>query len=229
MKLKVMMITVLAAAGVVLLGMMSWGQGGFRFSTVGENEITLPRPNLKGQVSVEEAMAKRRSIRQFAEKELTLAQVGQLAWAAQGITEPKRGLRTAPSAVASYPLEIYMAKKDGLFRYIPQGHKLVQLSKADLRGALSEAARGQESLKTAPLDIVIVEVKSRVPTGFAGKGERFVNIEAGHVGENIHLQAVALGLGSVTVGAADDKQTAQALNLPEGETPLYMIPVGYPK
>jgi SagB-type dehydrogenase family enzyme len=228
MKLKVMTIAVLAVVWMVVLGLLGCGQGAAPVGAA-PTEIALPQPNLKGKMSVEEAMAKRRSIRQFADKELTPAQVGQLAWAAQGITEPKRGLRTAPSAVASYPLEIYMAKKDGLFRYLPQGHKLVQLSKADVRGALSAAAMGQESVKTAPLDIVIVEVKARVPTGFAGKGERFVNIEAGHVGENIHLQAVAMGLGSVTVGAADDALTAKALNLPEGEAPLYMIPVGYPK
>jgi SagB-type dehydrogenase family enzyme len=178
-------------------------------------------------MSVEEAMARRRSIRQFARRELTLEQVGQLAWAAQGITEPARGLRTAPSAGATYPMEIYLVKRDGVFHYLPKGHKLERVSAEDKRAALAQAALGQSSVQEAAVDVVIAAVYERTRQRYGDRAERYVHIEAGHIGQNLHLQAVALGLGSVSVGAFDDAAVSKTLGLPSEQAPLYIIPIGY--
>lgn len=187
--------------------------------------ISLPAPRTTGPVSVEQALAKRRSVRSYSDKQLTLEQIGQLAWAAQGITEPTRGLRTAPSAMAVYPLTIYLVKSDGVFRYIPQGHQLQQITAADKRAEIS----GQASVRQAPLDMVIVGNMEKMRARSGPNAERFVYLEAGHVAQNIHLQAVALGLASLSVGGFDPPAATKALNLPADETVLYVIPVGYPK
>jgi SagB-type dehydrogenase family enzyme len=180
-------------------------------------------------MSVEEALARRRSVRSFAARDLTEEQISQLAWAAQGVTEPRMGLRTAPSAGALYPLEIYLVKKDGVFHYIPEGHELAQISSADVRGRLAEAALGQSSVREAPLDIVIAAVYERTSSKYGSRAERYVHIEAGHAAQNLHLQAVALGLASVPVGAFDDNAVSKTLGLPPEERPLYIIPVGNPR
>lgn len=187
-------------------------------------EISLPTPSLTGKVSVEEALAKRRSIRSFTQQDLSLQQVGQLAWAAQGITG-ERGQRTAPSAKAVYPLQLYLVKSDGVFRYVPEGHKLVKLSGSDVRTELST----QSSVREAPLDFVIVADSTKARASFGERAERFTSIEAGHVAQNIHLQAVALGLGSVSVGGYKENDVTKALGLAAHETALYVIPVGYPR
>jgi len=187
-------------------------------------EVSLPAPSLTGKVSVEETLAKRRSVRSFTAQDLTLQQIGQLAWAAQGITG-SGGRRTAPSAMALYPLQLYLAQRDGVFRYLPEGHKLVKVSGRDVRAALST----QASVQGAPLDFVIVGDFAKARARFGERAERFVSLEAGHVAQNIHLQAVALGLGSVPVGGYKDEDVTQALGLAAQETPLYIIPVGHPK
>jgi len=214
---------------VLLVAIWAWcGRGGGQpTSTAGspaQNEIVLPAPSTVGKMSVEEALAKRRSVRRFSAGDLTIEQVGQLAWAAQGITDQARGLRTAPSAVASYPLELYLVKRDGVFRYIPRGHKLVRLAPEDRRAELS----GQATVRNAPLDIVITAALQRTKERFGVRAERFATLEAGHVAQNILLQAVALGLGSVPVGGFEDQTLANILKLAAGETPLYIIPVGRP-
>jgi SagB-type dehydrogenase family enzyme len=224
MKRSVVLLTVVLAAVICAWCRPGWAQPAASEGAPAASEIALPPPVTAGKVSVEEALAKRRSVRKFSDKELTIEQIGQLAWAAQGITEPTRGLRTAPSAAATYPLEIYLVKRDGVFRYIPRGHKLSRLAAEDRRAELC----GQASVKSAPLDIVITAVLQRTKDRFAARAERFATLEAGHVAQNIHLQAVALGLGSVSVGGYDDQVVANTLKLPAGETPLYIIPVGHP-
>ncbi len=191
-------------------------------------EVSLPAPATVGSMSVEEALAKRRSVRQFAAKDLTIEQIGQLAWAAQGITDPSRGLRTAPSAGATYPLELYVVKADGLFHYLPKGHKLERLSPEDLRPGLSGTALDQGSVRQAAVDFVITAVYARTRARYGDRAERYVHMEVGHAAENLHLQAVALGLASVPVGAFDDEAVARVLSLPADQAPLYIIPVGYP-
>jgi len=191
--------------------------------------IQLSKPKLDGEISVEKAISKRRSIRSYARRELTLEQISQLLWAAQGITDKFRGFRAAPSAGALYPLEVYMANKDGLFHYIPQGHKLEKISPEDIRKSLSQAALGQSWVAEAAIDIIICAVYEQATSRYGQRGIRYTDIEVGHAAENIHLQAVVLGLSSVPIGAFRDEAVSKILSLPEDERPLYIIPVGYKK
>ncbi|MDD5566192.1 MAG: SagB/ThcOx family dehydrogenase [Candidatus Omnitrophica bacterium] len=214
-------------AYLIILIMLFTGREGVAMAKT--KELQLPPPKSKGAVSLEEVIAKRRSHRSFNNQELSLAQISQLLWAAQGITERKGGhsLRNAPSAGALYPMEIYALTKDGLYHYLPQSHTLEVLSEGDLRGKLSGVSLGQASVSNAPLDIVICAVYERVTSKYRERGNRYVAIEAGHIAQNIHLQAVALGLVSVPVGAFSDEEVQKALNLPADCIPLYIIPVGY--
>lgn len=198
--------------------------------SVSEMEIlSLPAPSLKGNVSVEETILKRISVRSFSGTELTKEEISQLAWAGQGITESSAGHRASPSAGATYPLELYVMNKDGLYHYEPHGHKLKLMRLGDLRSSLSRAALGQAFIAQAPVDIVITAVYERTARRYRERATRYVHIEVGHVAENIHLQAVALGLGSVPVGAFIDDEVKRVLSLPKEEVPLYIIPVGHEK
>lgn len=195
-----------------------------------ENErIDLPPPETAGDLSVEAAIESRRSVREFTDEELTLPQLGQLAWAAQGITDERRGFRAVPSAGALYPLEIYLVVRDGVARYVPEPHALEVTVRADRRAALARAALDQEHVRNVPLVIVVTGVFARTAAKYGQRAERYVYMEAGHVGQNVQLQAEALGLGSVPVGAFDDAAVAECLQLPEDHAPLYLIPVGHPR
>ena len=212
---------------VILVGVVFTG---LEVRGVSVRKITpLPQPNLKGTLSVEEALARRRSIRSFGKEKLTTEEISQLLWAAQGITQERTGFRTAPSAGALYPLEVYLVTEDGLFHYIPRGHRLETLGSSDLRGELARAALGQSSVREAAADIVVTAIYSRITKKYGQRGVRYAHIEVGHLGQNIHLQAVALGLGSVSIGAFHDDQVRKVLSLPEEEVPLYIIPVGHPR
>ncbi|MEW6685199.1 MAG: SagB/ThcOx family dehydrogenase [Candidatus Edwardsbacteria bacterium] len=189
--------------------------------------ITLPKPVTKGTVSLEECLLKRRSKRAYRVQDLTLEQISQLCWATQGITETVGGFRTAPSAGATYPLELYLVKSDGLFHYLPEGHKLEKVKAGDFRKSLCSAALGQRFVAEAPVDFVITAIYERTTARYRQRGIRYVDIEVGHAAQNLHLQAVALGLGSVPVGAFDDDAVSEILSLPKEEKPLYIIPVGY--
>ncbi len=228
MKAKLMLIPILIPGALCLPGGLGCGQTTAGPTTASATEVSLPAPSTTGETSVEQALAERRSVRQFRAEDLTIEQIGQLLWAAQGITEPSRGFRTAPSAGALYPLELYLLTRDGVFHYLPKGHKLVQLSEQDRRAQLARAALGQSFVRTAPLDIVITAVYARTRAKYGDRAERYVILEAGHAAQNLHLQAVALGLGSVPVGAFTDAKVAELLNLPADETPLYIITIGHP-
>ena len=191
--------------------------------------VDLPEPRLKSEVSLEETLLKRRSVREFADEKLSLEEIGQLLWAAQGITEPERGLRTAPSAGATYPLEIYVVTPDGFYQYVPQGHTLETRSTEDLRATLSKAVGGQKSVAEAGADVVITAVFERTAKKYRGHATRYVHLEAGHVAQNILLQAVALGLSAVPVGGGDGKRIIEALSIPSDHTPVYLVPVGRKK
>ena len=225
MNARLLLLCIVLISGLALPGNVGCGQT----AAGGGKEVLLPAPKTTGGMALAEAIAKRRSVRAFADKDLTIEQISQLAWAAQGITEPSRGLRAAPSAGATYPLEVYLFTANGVFRYVPQGHKLVQLRDQDQRSDLAKAALGQSSVSAAPLDFVITTVTERTSGKYGERAERYVQLEAGHVAQNVHLQAVALGLGSVPVGAFRDAGVSDLLKLPAGETPLYIIPVGYPQ
>ncbi len=191
--------------------------------------LNLPAPSLKGKVSLEETILQRRSVRSYSGAELSIEEIGQLLWAGQGITESSGGLRAAPSAGATYPIEMYVMNKDGLYRYVPKGHKLDLIKRGDLRSSLSRAALGQSFVAQAPVDIIITAVYPRTTRRYGQRGVRYVHIEVGHVAENIHLQAVALGLGSVPVGAFSDDEVKRVLSLPEEEVPFYIIHIGHGK
>lgn len=191
-------------------------------------EIQLPQPAIKGKISLEEAIVKRRSWRSFRPEELSMTEMGQLFWAAQGVTE-KRGsysFRAAPSAGALYPIEIYALTKDRVYHYLPWKHAVEVLRENDLRNDLARAALGQSAVSQAPLDIVICAVYERTISKYGERGVRYVYMEAGHVAQNIQLMAVCLGLGSVPVGAFDDHKVKALLNLDKNTEPLYIIPVG---
>ncbi len=189
---------------------------------------SLPQPERRGRLSLEEAIAARRSVREFGRAQLTMRQVSQLLWAAQGITGP-RGQRTAPSAGALYPLELYVVLPSGLFHYDPAHHRLERRSGADLRPALEQAALGQPSVTGAPAVFVFAAVEERTRVKYHERTDRYVAMEAGHAAQNLLLEAVALGLGGVPMGAFDDAQVARVLGLPAGQGPLYLIPVGNPR
>ena len=177
-------------------------------------------------MSLERAMSSRRSHRDFSPEALSLEQIGQLTFAAQGQESGGR-YRTAPSAGATYPLELYVVTGDGLFHYLPADHALEKLADEDLRGKLASAAWKQEFVEAAPLTLVFAAEYSRTTHRYGQRGVRYVYIEAGHAAQNVHLQAEALGLGSVAVGAFDDASVADVLSLPEYLEPVYMVTVGY--
>jgi SagB-type dehydrogenase family enzyme len=194
----------------------------------GAARIALPRPTTAGRVSVEQALNARRSRREFAPKPLALAELGQLAWAAQGITDPEGGLRTAPSAGALYPLELFFLVPDGVLHYLPVEHAFVRESQRDEREALSRAALSQASILGAPCSVVIVSVTERTREKYGDRAARYVALEAGHVGQNLLLEATARGLAGVPIGAFDDPAVGRLLGLGRGEEPLYIIALGYP-
>ena len=191
-------------------------------------EIALPAPRLRGEMSLEETLAARRSVRQFTEEELTLEEISQLLWAAQGITVDWGG-RTAPSAGALYPLEVYVATAEGLYHYVPQRRKAIVESKADLHGELWRAGLSQNAIREAPAVFVITAVYARTAKKYGERAERYVKLEAGHAAQNLVLQAVALGLGGVPIGAFYDAQVQSVLSLPSDHEPLYLIPIGNPR
>jgi SagB-type dehydrogenase family enzyme len=189
--------------------------------------MTLTEPVTKGRVSLEETLKTRKSIRQFKDTPLTREEISQLLWAGQGITR-RWGGRTAPSAGALYPLELYIALPEGIFHYNPNDHSLILHVDQNVLAALSRAALGQGCVRDAPAVIVIVAVYEKLEMKYASRGERYAKIEVGHAAQNILLQAVSLGLGAVPVGAYSDEEVKKVLELPLRHEPLYLIPVGHP-
>lgn len=189
--------------------------------------VVLPDPARQGRKSLEETLACRRSLRTFADRPLTHAHLSQLLWATQGITD-RRGRRTAPSAGALYPLEVFVASAGGLFQYEPKSHRLVRRQASDPRAALKRAALGQEAITRAPAVFVIAAVRARTAGKYGPRATRYVHMEVGHAAQNLLLQATALDLGGVPIGAFDDQAVQQALSLPADHEPLLLVPVGSP-
>jgi nitroreductase len=174
--------------------------------------LELPEPCLDGDVSLEASIRERRSVREFSNRPLSLAEVGQLLWAAQGLTS-RDGGRAAPSAGALYPLELYLVA--GNIESLPAG--------------LARAALGQAWVRRAPAVLVIAAIYERSERKYGQRARRYTRIETGHAAQNVYLQAVALGLGTVIVGAFDDAEVQQVLDLPEDHAPLALMPVGHPR
>ncbi len=189
----------------------------------------LPEPMTSGTVSLETALQNRRSRRDFTSQELNPSEISQLLWAAQGITDP-RGFRTAPSAGALYPLELYTVTADGVFHYLPQEHALEVIKGGNLRAPLHDAALGQDPVMEAPFVMVITAVYERTQVKYGPElSPRYVHLEAGHAAQNVLLQAAALDLGAVPIGAFYDAEVQAILGLPEDHEPLYLIPIGHPE
>jgi SagB-type dehydrogenase family enzyme len=188
--------------------------------------IDLPPPRHDGPMSLEKTLKQRQSVRSFTDEPLTMEELSQLLWAAQGITrEPDR--RTAPSAGAKYPIELYVVTREQLLHYVPEGHRLEVLRREDLRPTVGRAST-QDFVTTCPALFVITAVHERVQAKYKHRFVRYVRLESGHVAQNIILQAVSLGLGAVPVGGFKDRVVTKALGLPEDHAPEYLIPIGNP-
>ncbi len=200
---------------------------------------TLPSPQLTGNISVEEAIQNRRSARRYSNEPLSINNVSQILWAAQGITNNQSSLRAAPSAGQVYPLEIYLVAgsdgvsglEEGFYHYVPSNNTLEKLINGDLRADLSSIADDQPWVKQAPVNILITGNYQKMIDKYTDKElcTRFVDLEAGHVGENIYLQSETLGLVTVSLGSFNETQLKQLLQLPGNETPIYIFPVGHPQ
>lgn len=191
--------------------------------------IKLPEPALKGKISLEEAIQRRRSVRNFKNQKLNIQEISQILWAAQGITDEKRGFRAAPSAGALYPMELFIATEEGIFHYDPLEHSIKKIKDGDSRRLLASAAWGQNFFSDAGMTVIICAVYSRVTAKYGKRGIMYTDMEAGHIAQNIHLQAVALNLGSVSVGAFDEDSVRNIIGVKGEMRPIYLIPVGYKK
>jgi len=193
--------------------------------------IRLPEPTYDSKISIEKALLKRRSVRDYKDEPLTLAEVAQLLWAAQGVTDP-RNFRTAPSAGALYPLELYVVAgnvknlPNGIYRYKPHSHELLRVAQGDKRTELCHAALGQSSVKDAAAVIVFSGVYERTTDKYGARGIQYVHIEIGHSAQNVYLQAVSLNLGTVVIGAFHDNEVKRILSMPAREQPFCIMPVG---
>ncbi len=200
---------------------------------VGGARIALPAPEIGIGMPVEQALHLRRSIRDFSDKPLSLGQVSQLVWAAQGTTSAE-GFRTAPSAGALYPLDVYLAAGEigdlpaGVYLYNPADQILVEVALGDRRRQLSDAVLAQGWIRTAAAVIILTAVYRRTMGKYGERGRRYVHLEAGHAAQNVYLQTTSLGLGTTTVGAFHDDKVKAVLELPLEAQPLCLLPIGFP-
>jgi SagB-type dehydrogenase family enzyme len=202
----------------------------------GQATIHLPPPSPKGRMSLEEVIARRRSVRDFTPEPLSQSQLSQVLWAAQGLSNAEGKYRTVPSAGATYPLEIFIACGEngvegigeGVYQYKVESHSLASHFKGDVRGELAQAALDQDFICVAPVDIIICAAYNRTLSAYRGRGERYVHVEVGHAGQNIYLQATALGLATVAIGAFHDDEVREVLRLDKQYKPLYIMPLGKP-
>ena len=192
--------------------------------------IELPGPRMSSDMSVEQALKTRRSIRKFQPQPLTLEEVSQLLWAAQGVTTYRS--RTTPSAGGLYPLEVFLVVGNveglvaGVYRYVPKNHAVKQILVGDVRKSLSSAAYWQKWVGSGAIALVFAGVYDRTTKKYGNRGHRYVHMEAGHAAQNVYLQAQALGLGTVVVGAFMDSSVNSVLHMNDDEQPLSIMPVG---
>ncbi|HOL48644.1 MAG TPA: SagB/ThcOx family dehydrogenase [bacterium] len=184
------------------------------------------------KISIEEALLKRRSIREYKDEALTIKEVSQILWSAQGITEPKKKFRTAPSAGAIFPLNIYLVVnkveniEKGIYKYLPETHEIIQFLNEDKREDIYKACLQQSCIKNGAIIIVITGNFEKIKKRYSERGVRYTYIEVGHCSQNIYLQCVSLNLGTVAVGAFYDEEVKKILKLPDEEEPLYLMPIG---
>lgn len=211
-------------------------------STFHDRVYLLPLPEFTSGVLIEEAIAWRRSIRDYKNEPIKIEHLSKILWASQGINEFGYGFRTVPSAGATYPLKVYSIIANngvnidttdylpaGLYRYNIQDHSIELSKSGDFREELTKAALHQEWVRKAPVNIVINSVYERTTGRYGDRGHRYVHIEDGHAGENIYLMAAALGLGTVAIGAFDDEKVSEIIGAEQKESPLYIMPIAIPK
>lgn len=210
---------------LVLAGFTSfYFLGGFSMAT-----IKLPQPQTNSTFPLDQALKERRSVREFQAKDLTAEQISTLLWAADGITDTSTGFRSAPSAGALYPIDLYLVKNDGIWLYNPAKNSLKLIKSGDLRPQLAAAALGQTAIAAAPIAVVMVASLDRIQPKYAERSLQYCYLEAGHIAQNLALQAVALGLATVPMGAFNDAQVNKLLELVTNQNALYIIPVGFKK
>ena len=192
--------------------------------------MILPPPRFDSALSLEQAIQARRSTRSFSDASVSLEHLAQLLWAGQGIISPV-GLRTAPSAGATYPLELFVVAGNiseleaGTYQYHCQDHEISLLASGDHRQVLSLAALGQASIASAPFSLIVTAIATRTINRYGDRAVRYVAMEAGHAAQNIYLQATVLGLSTVAVGAFTDSEVRQIIACDEAE-PFYIMPIG---
>lgn len=223
-----------AAFGLTSSWSLRWavGKGNMDYQ---EAVMKLSPPKTEGTVSVEQAIKQRRTVRAFRSRALDLNQLSQLLWAAHGITENSGFKRAAPSAGALYPMDVYVVVgqnsvaqiEAGVYHYEPKGHFLALIAKSDLRGVVARASLSQMWMAKAPLSFIITGEYKRVTVKYGERGIRYALIEAGHMGQNLFLQAEALGLKAGIVGAFHDKELIEVMNIPSSHQPLLIMPIGY--
>jgi SagB-type dehydrogenase family enzyme len=199
--------------------------------------MALPKPLASGRMSVEEAIAKRRSIRDYLVRPIATDELSQVVWAAQGITNAQDGYRAAPSAGALYPLEVYISVREGgvvdvqagVYHYGPEKHVITLIKSGDCSSQLQTAAYGQEQVGLAAVSIVLAGVLERAASKYGDRAAQYVFQESGHAAENVYLQSTALGLGTVVMGAFDEEQVSRAIGLRPDEKPLCIMPIGFPR
>lgn len=195
--------------------------------------VPLPVPSLSGSRSLEEVLARRRTVRAFSGKPLTITQASQLLWAAQGVTSPE-GFRTAPSGGGLYPLEVRLLAANidgiatGVWRYLPASHQLQLDYGGDRRERLIDATYQQSWVAQGAAVFAITGLSARSSAKYGTRGVRFTYMEAGHVAQNLLLQAVGLGLEAGLIGGFDDAKIRAILQLPAEEEPLYLVVIGAP-
>lgn len=207
------------------------GEKGAGMETSKNKTIELPQPKQKSSTSLEQALLNRRSDRSYKSDPLSLQEISQLLWAAQGETS-QRGFRSAPSAGALYPLELFIAAGDvegldpGIYRYLPETHALMHEVPGDKREDLWASALRQSPIRRAPAVFVVTAVFERTIQKYGQRGRRYVFMEAGHAAQNLCLQTVGMDLAAVPIGAFDDSKVGGVLELDRDTRPLYLLPVG---
>ncbi|MFP4664834.1 MAG: SagB/ThcOx family dehydrogenase [Bacteroidales bacterium] len=239
MKTKIIIIMLASIAGIGFIGHFGLRQplekeemGGSVHLSMSDKIVELPEPDYQSNRSLEKVLLQRRSRREYKDKALSLSEISQLLWAAQGITDDQHGFRTSPSAGALYPLEIYVVATDvenlenGVYEFIVDSHSLKKIKTGEYNEKLASAALGQSCIEKASAIFVISAVYERTTQKYGDRGIRYVHMEAGHAAQNVYLQSTAFDIGTVTIGAFDDENVKQVVGMADNETALYIMPIG---
>ncbi|MEN4018331.1 MAG: SagB/ThcOx family dehydrogenase [Methanobacterium sp.] len=233
-KITLILLIILLAAVIAYL---IWPKSNETQQIIVTGTVDLPEPQITGNISVEQAIHDRRSVRRYTNQSLTLQDISQLMWAVYGITNQTTKFRVVPSAGRTYPLEVYLSigrdgvkgLNEGVYHYNPFNHSLEQILGNDVRPELSQAANGQPWVKEAPVNIIITGNYHKMIDKYKDEklSTRFVDMEAGHAGQNIYLIAESRNLATVALGSFRDDSVRQILRIPANEKTLYIYPVGY--